>query len=217
MTTWKGIPGERLAEHGITVDERGTVRIPYRDEHGHHVRDRIFYPDGRCSWGRGGDICPYGLETLPASHAVRARSVLFAAEGESDTLTLREHAAAIAYPDGTVLDCYAIGLPGALSWRPAWARHAAGFHRVYLAGDGDQAGRAMNTRVRASIPHARILELADGDDARALLQRPGGPDELAALIERADQDERLLEAFLTFTNVDQAHAWLAGQETRRAA
>lgn len=211
--SWNGIDPVMLEEAGVVVHGDGRVTIPYRLPDRTVHRWRLIAANGRRTWSRGNELIPFGLEALPASEVAHS-AVVFIAEGESDALALRQHAAAIEYADGRVVDAYAVGLPGAAVWRPGWAEYLTPFPLAYLVGDGDGAGRAMNARVRGDLPHARTLELADGDDARAIVQRPSGRDELAALIDRADRDARLLEAFERFDGIEDAQAFLAGTPPR---
>lgn len=88
--------------------------------------------------------------------------------------------------------------------------------RPFLVGDGDRVGRAMNSRALADRPQVRTLELSDGNDARAIVQRPNGRDELATLIDRADRDARLLEASERFARIGTPRcSWRARRLGRR--
>lgn len=84
----------------------------------------------------------------------------------------------------------------------------------FLVGDGDRVGRAMNSRALADPPLVRTLELSDGNDARAIVQRPNGRDELATLIDRADRDARLLEASERFARIEDAEVFMASTKAR---
>lgn len=172
---WKGLDPDVLVGAGVTYDA-GLVRIPYRLRGGDFWNAKIFARNGRSWWERAGlPLLPFGLERLPERR--RPTDKLLICEGESDALSARSF---YREYDGY----FVLGLPGAYSWCPAWARFVREFDAIGVLGDGDSPGRAMAWRVRRDVPHARPVELPDGEDVRSLLQRDG----------RAKLDERLARA-----------------------
>jgi hypothetical protein len=105
------------------------------------------------------------------------------AEGESDALALRAAYAARRLAGRRVV---VLGVPGATMWRTAWVRWVERFGRVFVLGDGDDAGRALIADVAASLPWARRVYLPDGEDARSHLQS-GGPAALDNHLRNAEQ------------------------------
>lgn len=201
---WKGIASDTLAEAGLVV-ERGRIRIPYRDRAGRTLFWKVFGRSGH-SWYEppGVELVPFGLETLPPEGSSFPRyCALLLCEGESDALCVRD--ALRAHPH-----ILALGLPGAGSWRDAWRAYVEPFPLVYVLGDGDEAGRRMNRRVREAVPWASPVWLPDGEDVRSLLQRD--PDALWPLMHAADVDARLWAALLRSHDLDTFRRLLAGEE-----
>lgn len=199
---WKGIDRLVLDEAGVTI-EGGLVRVPYRDCSDELRYSKVFplapREGGPRSWyePRGVELLPFGLETLPLG----SRAVIMA-EGESDALALREaYAEGVRTSEGIALGTMPVlALPGARSWKPCWAKYLEPFPVVYVIPDGDAAGRAMAAKIRADVPRARIVQLPEGEDARALLQRKGARA-LDPYLDRADEDARF-EAALTYSRGD---------------
>jgi 5S rRNA maturation endonuclease (ribonuclease M5) len=159
---WKGFRLETLRRFGIEVDG-DRVEVPYRTLSGNHYRTKVFTAEGQRWLGATMRLIPYGLETLADRDENPAGRTLYLTEGESDALALR-----ITFPASSVL-----GIPGASSWKPEWARVAEGFERIYLCFDADRAGRRLHDAVRADIPDCRSILLPDGADTRDILQSLG--------------------------------------------
>lgn len=185
---WKGLPADVLAEAGIRSGKRTT--IPYRWPDGAVHNVRLFERDRTWWRTRGLDMIPFGLDLLP-DRATADSCAVVVAEGESDTLAIR---AALADPRHGVRH-FVIGLPGAQTWRPDWAKYLEPFSLVYVIGDGDQAGRRMAWHVHADVRWARPVTLPDGDDARSLIQRIG-PSALEPYLAGADWQARAWQALL---------------------
>jgi len=175
-----------LADAGIE-EINGVARVPYRDVNGATTFSKAFA--GSRSWYAPGgiELIPFGLERLPRSSWIAARSALLVTEGESDALAVREH---FFEGDAEILAWHSIGLPGSGTWRGCWKRWLAPFPIVYLLGDGDEAGRRMNGAVRRDVPWARPVRLPDGEDVRSILQRDSR-EGLMPYLEAADTDARL--------------------------
>lgn len=87
---------------------------------------------------------------------------LFVTEGELDAATL----AACGWP--------AVGIPGANAWKPHYARMMAGFPRVVLFADGDDAGDKLAHAFRRALPSSGIVKMCQqGDDINSLFMREG--------------------------------------------
>lgn len=125
----------------------GTARlaIPYHDEHGQVVRTRYRSADG-WRWGRGDGLLPYGLDRLAKAEPDKA---VILVEGESDSHTLWSH------------DFLALGIPGAGTWKPEWARYVEG-RTVFVWQEPDDAGRRFVLAVTRDLPHARVIDPPKG-------------------------------------------------------
>lgn len=185
-TSWKGLPSWVLADAGVWL-EGGLVVVPYRTSAGELYADRVIAGSGRRWWspGDGRPVIPFGLDRLERL-AFRRYRALAICEGESDALAL----SAAFKGDGVDV----LGVPGAGTWKPEWAVHAVGYSAVYVAGDGDAAGRTLDAAVYRDVPGSMSLRLPDGADVRALLQADG-PDAVLELIRQADWQQRVGLAF----------------------
>lgn len=201
---WKGISRDVLAEAGVRLEPRGIVSVPYRDRHGRELYRKCFPPDGRSFYRPAGiELMPFGAETLPPAGRVWPRyCALLLTEGESDALCVRDVLA--RYRN----DVLALALPGASSWRDSWRSFVEPFPLVYVLGDGDDPGRRMNRRVRATVPWVRPVWLPDGADVRSLLQ--ADPAGLDSYFDAADLDARLWAALARSPDLATMRRLLAG-------
>ena len=118
---WKGIGAVTLLAAGVTRDQLGRVHVPYRYADGLPAKSKVLHPGGRSWWAPiGVDQIPLGLEQLAHGRDRELRTLIIA-EGESDTLAIRD-ALAVDH-DGQPIDV--IGLPGAGTWRADWALRAS--------------------------------------------------------------------------------------------
>lgn len=165
------------------------VTVPYFDEGGQLLREKVFSAEGEPRrWD--GEVAedwqqpPYGLETLALKGPIA-----FLTEGESCAWAIRA-----AFPT-----CPVLGLPGASSWKPAWAELLRDHELIYLSFDADAAGDGRKLPGKKAPTHAPLLEtvwpfipwarrvkLPDGLDTRDVLQLHGGIDEYEALLRDAD-------------------------------
>ena len=90
MTNWRGLPRFVLNEYGVTHDDDGLVRIPYRLPDGSLYAMRVVAPSGGALGGSretAARLIPFGLDQL-ADPAFRQYRALAITEGESDALAL---------------------------------------------------------------------------------------------------------------------------------
>jgi hypothetical protein len=209
-SAWKGLSFATLIEAGITTD--GTiVRVPYRTSATREWNAKL-HVRGRSWWEQAGrPLLPFGLETLPVSSCA-AGCMVFVCEGESDALAIREHF-------GSIDDqaTYALGIPGAGTWRREWRRYVAPFPLVYVCPDGDEAGRRFARRVLTDVPWARTVPIPLREDTRSVIQSYG-VEEFVRLIDRADEMARLTGTFLMAETVDEfERLWRGGGSADAAA
>jgi hypothetical protein len=134
-----------------TVYLNGTpvVSLPYKDDTGtvkavqfRRALARGQHEDGRFSWSRKGTTpIPYGLWRLPEARKSPAMTLV---EGASDAHTLWFY------------DIHALGLPGATSWREAWAPYLDGFETIYIVREPDAGGDAVEQWVTESSVRHRV-------------------------------------------------------------
>src|SRR5690606_41856053 len=91
----------------------------------------------------------------------KAGDVLHVAEGEFDAIILNS----VGLP--------AIGLPGASNWKPSYRRLLAGFSRIWIWADPDQAGGGMARRLEQALPSARRARLEGGAGNEILTEKGG--------------------------------------------
>lgn len=98
----------------------------------------------------------YGVQT-----ASRADDWIVVTEGEIDALTWQQ----IGVP--------AIGVPGAEMWKPHWVNVFEDFSRVYLAEDGDDAGRDLWIKMSEELSNAIRMRMPDGEDSNSMFLKEG--------------------------------------------
>jgi DNA primase len=119
-----------------------------------------------------------GVETriYNAQALVAPTDYIFVTEGELDAATL------------TVCGWPAIGLLGANSWKKHYPRLLAGFSKVVLVADGDDAGHKLASTFRRAMPSAgNVILCQQGDDINSVFVREGR-EGLVALL-KGDEDE----------------------------
>ncbi|MEU1309137.1 toprim domain-containing protein [Streptomyces cinnamoneus] len=163
-----------LADRGIGLDEadtfrlgvvadplpgheryRGMVSIPYL---GHRqqpltMRFRCIEDHDHRAYGHGKyNTLPedpprmYGVDSIHA-----ADDEIHLTEGEFDRIILRK------------IGWHAVAAPGSEMWFPRHRRMLAGFSRVWVWGDPDEAGAKLTTKVCRSLRSAKPVRLRVGD------------------------------------------------------
>ena len=156
---------------------RGFLSIPYLDRHGAplSVRFRCLEQHDHREHFHGKYMSlpeePPRLYNIGAIFA--AEETIAVTEGEFDALILNQ----IGIP--------AVGAPGAKMWRPHHRRMLAGFGKVWVFGDPDEAGAEFSHTVTRSIRQAHAIRLRLGDVTDTYLQ--GGEDAIYELIEEREQ------------------------------
>jgi len=98
----------------------------------------------------------------------QASDTLHITEGEIDAMSL----AAAGF--------HAVGIPGVNALPKHFARMVAGFSKLTLWADGDDAGRGLAERLARTVPTVRILVMRSGHDVNSILVE-GGADALREL------------------------------------
>ncbi|WP_326554698.1 toprim domain-containing protein [Micromonospora sp. NBC_01813] len=104
---------------------------------------------------------------IPAVHL--ADDEIHVTEGEFDAIILNQ----VGLP--------AVAIPGASGWQPHHRRMLAGFSRVWVWGDPDDAGAKFVAKVCRAMRQARGIQLSIGDVTETYLEQGAGG--LYALLE----------------------------------
>ena len=153
----------------------GMLAIPYLDRKGAplSIRFRCLQQHDHRESGHGkynsmaGEIGRmYNIKAI-----FKAEDIMHVCEGELEAVIMTR----LGYP--------AVALPGAQAWKSHHRRMLAGFSRIYVWGDPDEAGAEFSRKVAGSMRQAKIIvpKLGDINETFNL----GGPDAIADLIEKA--------------------------------
>lgn len=179
----RGVGQAEAATHrlGVVADPlpgharyTGRLAIPYLDQHGLPltIRFRCLEDHNHRDFNHGKYMSlpdePVRVYNVGAIH--RAADELHIAEGELDAVILNK----IGFP--------AIAIPGARLWRGHHRRMLAGFSRVWVWGDPDDAGAELVAKVTKSLRSAKGVNLRDGDVTDTYMA--GGAEALYAAIGR---------------------------------
>jgi hypothetical protein len=171
------LPLEALKKDGWRDLPGGKIGMPYYDETGMHLFDRVRNAPGRKPrflQPSGEKTVPYGLHRL-ADFA--SSSTLYLAEGETDTQTLWHHNLA------------ALGLPGANNVKALHKEHLAGFETICVCQDADNGGENF---VAGLAKH--LKEIGFAGVALALTMPPGFKDVSELHVANPDDFRQALDA-----------------------
>lgn len=174
----RGISLEFAASVGLGVvkdplpgheSARGYLAIPYLTDAGPVNFNMRCIQDHNCKeisyhskyWrAKGSGVNLYGVQS-----AAQAADWIVVTEGEIDALTWQQ----IGVP--------AIGIPGAENWKEHWSNVFEDFSRVYLAEDGDGAGKdlwnAMTEHIDQSNTLVVRMKMPDGEDSNSMYLKSG--------------------------------------------
>jgi len=147
----KGLPLDWLKK--VARQGKKGVEIPYVDDKGQELGTRIrlnlckLKRDERFIWAKDSKVIPYGLFGIEAQ---KARGYTILVEGESDSWTLWHS------------DFCAVGIPGARTWKLAWARYFRDFQKLYVALEPDEAGRSFLADIVTDLPDVLVILLPGG-------------------------------------------------------
>ena len=150
---------------------RNFLVIPYLDARGRPLtlRFRCLVSHEHRDFGHG----KYMSVTEDPARVFNVRAIhdadeeIHVAEGELDAMVLNK----VGLP--------AVAIPGAKAWKNHHRRMLAGFSRVYVWGDPDDAGADFANRVTRALRQAKGIRLRDGDVTESYLK--GGAEALYAL------------------------------------
>jgi len=67
----------------------------------------------------------------------------------------------------------AVAIQGVSSWEDHFDRAFAGYERVFILGDGDEAGRKMTEKLAERLPNGVPIYLPEGEDPDSLRRKEG--------------------------------------------
>ncbi|WP_411120623.1 hypothetical protein [Streptomyces sp. x-19] len=138
------------------------LAIPYLDRNGQPltIRFRCLEEHDHRALGHGKyntikDDAPrmYGVDSIHA-----AGDEIHVTEGELDRIILRK------------VGFHAVAIPGAALWLPRHRRMLAGFSKVWVWSDPDDAGAELNNKVCRALRNAKGIRLRDGDVNETYMQ-----------------------------------------------
>lgn len=91
----------------------------------------------------------------------RAGDTICITEGELDTLIL------------TQLGLHSVAIPGANSWKGHHRKMLAGFNKILVFGDGDEAGAEFSNKITRQMRNATAIKMPTGLDVTDLFLRDG--------------------------------------------
>ena len=168
VTARLGVVADPYPGHG---QFRGYLAIPYLDANGSpvQIRFRCLQEHDHRALGHGKYMTVkddparmYGIDSIH-----EAGDEIHVAEGELDRIILRHK-----------LGVHAVAAPGANNWKGRHRRMLAGFSRIWVWGDPDDAGAEFTQRVTRALRQAKGIRLRQGDVTDTYLA--GGADALLA-------------------------------------
>ncbi|MEU8327282.1 toprim domain-containing protein [Micromonospora sp. NPDC048839] len=175
VTARLGVVSDPYPGHGRF---EGWMAIPYLDPQGRpvQIRFRCMEEHNHRALGHGKYMTiqddparMYGIDSIH-----QADDEIHVAEGELDRLILRHK-----------LGVHAVGAPGAESWKGRHRRMLAGFSRIWVWADPDDAGAKLLMKITRSLRQAKGVRLRDGDVSDTYLQ--GGAEALMRAWKGNDQ------------------------------
>lgn len=170
-----GVVGDPFPGHGKF---RGMLCIPYLDKDGRplSVRFRCMeqhdHREAHFS-GKYSSIAGEATRVYNVGAIFKATDTIHVTEGELDAVILNK----VGLP--------AVAIAGANAWKGHHRRMLAGFNRVWVWGDPDDAGAEFVQKVTKSLRQARGVRLSHGDVTDTYLAL--GEDALLELVETREE------------------------------
>lgn len=151
----------------------GMLAIPYLDRHGDPltIRFRCLGEHDHRAQGHGKYLTMkddparmYGIRSI-----FDAGDVIHITEGELDSIVLNR------------IGLHSVAIPGANAFKRHHRRMLAGFSRIHVWGDPDEAGAEFNKAITRAMRQARPVPIRGGDVTDTFIA--GGADALLALLE----------------------------------
>lgn len=153
----EALPGHEPAVGRLAIPyltDVGPVAIAFRCIQDHNCKE---IPHHSKYWKRKGtEVRLYGVQA-----ASWAEEWMVVTEGEIDALTWQQ----IGVP--------AIGVAGAEVWKEHYANVFEDFSRVYLAEDGDDAGKDLWIAMSENLTNVIRMRMPDGEDTNSMFLKSG--------------------------------------------
>jgi len=133
----------------------GPVNMNFRCMEDHNCKEIPHHKKYLKRKGSGTNL--YGVQS-----ASWADDWIVVTEGEIDALIWQQ----IGVP--------AIGVPGAENWKDYWVNVFEDFSRVYLAEDGDDAGKDLWIAMTENLTNVIRMKMPDGEDSNSMFLKEGG-------------------------------------------
>lgn len=134
---------------------RGMLALPYLHHSGYPltVRFRCIQDHNHREHGHGKYMGISGdtARMFNVGAVLRAGSEIHVTEGEFDAIILNQ------------LGLPAVAIPGATGWRSHYRVLLAGFSRIWIWGDPDEAGAELVNAITRSLRQAKAVRLKEGD------------------------------------------------------
>ena len=164
------------------ITGRVSTVMPRRNEYGEWFKVSILHRKSGTSWqslrGDNKRVVPHaGLVyclKVPSSAFLVRQGGCISVTGNCDAMIL------------TQLGLPAVAFPGAKSWHSHHRRMFAGFQRVFVWADPDEAGRELAGKIQADLPRAQMVPLSLGDVNETFLR--GGVDAINDALDRLESD-----------------------------
>jgi len=132
----------------------GPVNMSFRCMQNHNCKEIPHH--SKYKKRKGSPTNLYGVQS-----ASWADEWIVVTEGEIDALIWQQ----IGVP--------AIGVPGAESWKDHWNNVFEDFSRVYLAEDGDDAGKDLWIAMSENLTNVIRMKMPDGEDSNSMFLKEG--------------------------------------------
>lgn len=136
------------------LTDRGPVAMTFRCLQAHACKE----VPGHSKMGKrkGTETRLYGVQSLE-----EATDWCVLTEGEIDALTWQQ------------MGVPAVGVPGAEVWEEHWVNVFEDFSRVYLAEDGDNAGKDLWVNSSEHLTNMIRMKMPDGEDSNSMYLKAG--------------------------------------------
>lgn len=152
------LPGHENVEGYLSIPyltDRGPVNMSFRCIEMHDCKQQGPY-HRKYMKRKGSPVNMYGVQS-----ADWAEEWIVITEGEIDALIWQQ----IGVP--------AIGIPGAENWKDYWVNVLEDFSRVYLAEDGDDAGKDLWIAASENLTNMIRMRMPDGEDTNSMYLKAG--------------------------------------------